>query len=241
LFPAKKKGRAMLRSILRPLGILSLTCFVLAMPQQEAQKQPSPAPTQPPPQTRPAPTPIDDTPASIGILLDSSGSMIGKRDDAVAALKEFVKASNSQDEFFVVNFNDDPYLDQDFTSDSKAIFAALGRADARSGTALYDAILAAANHLQQKARYKKRAIIVVTDGLDNRSRTSLKQLIKSLQGLGMPAVYPVGLFSPGEARRARKPLDLLSGETGGMALYPENEAQLNEMSLHIAQEIRKRQ
>jgi VWFA-related protein len=225
-------------SIVRALFCLSLSFFLLA--QQDAQKQPLPAPAQQEAQQPPAQPPTEEQPASIGILLDNSGSMSAKRDDAVAALKEFVKASNPQDEFFVVNFNDDAYLDADFTSNPKSIFEALGHADARSGTALYDAIMVSADHLRQKSKYKKRAMMVVTDGMDNRSRYSIKQTIKQLHEPGTPAVYAIGLFSRGEARRARKPLDLLASETGGMALYPENETQFNEMVRQIAQEIRKR-
>jgi VWFA-related protein len=225
-------------SILRPLACLLLSFFLLA--QQDQQQQPSPTPTQQEAQQPAAQPPTEEQPASIGILLDSSSSMNAKRGDAVAALQEFVKASNLQDEFFVVNFNNLPYMDQDFTSNYKAIFEAFERMKARGGTALYDAIYASADHLQ-KAKYKKRAIIVLTDGEDNSSRWSLKQVLKHLHEPGMPAVYSIGLFSRGEARHARKPLDLFASETGGMALYPGNETQLNEMSRQIAQEIRKRQ
>jgi hypothetical protein len=81
----------------------------------------------------------------------------GKLSIAIAALQELVKASNAQDEFFVVNFNDDPYMDEDFTSDPKSIFEALGKMDARSGTAINDAVLASADHLQEGASIKRES------------------------------------------------------------------------------------
>jgi len=104
------------------LGFL-LASFMFAAPQQDQQKQPN------------LPPPAEDEPASIGILLDHSGSMRGKLSVAVAALQELVKTSNAQDEFFVVNFNVDAYMDEDFTSDPKSIFEALGKMGARGGTA----------------------------------------------------------------------------------------------------------
>jgi VWFA-related protein len=203
---------------------LFLTCFLLAGPQQEPQKQ-SPPPT------------TEDAPASIGLLLDHSGSMGGKLSVAIAALQELVKASNAQDEFFVVNFNDDPYMDEDFTSDPKSIFEALGKMDARSGTAINDAVLASADHLQEGAKYKKRVIVLVTDGMDNSSHTSSKKMLKILHEPGMPIVYAIGLFQY-EGAGARKALDILTQTTGGKAFYAENEKQLDEMALQIAQEIR---
>jgi len=210
--------------MMRPFVSLCLTCFLLAAPQQEPQKQPLPAPT-------------EDAPASIGLLLDHSGSMKGKLGFAIAALQELVKASNPQDEFFVVNFNDDPYMDEDFTNDPKAIFEALGKMDAGSGTAINDTVLASADHLQERAKYKKRVIVLVTDGMDNSSHTSSKKLLKVLHQPGMPVVYAIGLFQY-EGLGARQALDTLTQETGGKAFYAENEKQLNDMALQVAQEIR---
>jgi Ca-activated chloride channel homolog len=206
---------------------LLLTSLLLSASQQDPQKQPSPSPS-------------EDAPASIGLLLDNSGSMAGKQNAAVGALQELVKASNPKDEFFVVNFNDDPYLDVDFTSDSKSVFEALGRADARSGTSINDTVIAAADHLAKGAKYKKRALVLLTDGIDNSSHMSVKDMLKDLHKPGMPAVYCILLFDSGKAVQARKPLDRLAQETGGKAFYPGNEAQLNEMARQIAQEIRNR-
>jgi len=163
--------------------------------------------------------------------------MRGKLTSAIAALQELVKASNPQDEFFVVNFNDDPYMDMDFTSDPKSIFEALGKMDARSGTAINDTVLASADHLQKGAKYKKRIIVLVTDGMDNTSHTSSKKMLKILHQPGMPVVYAIGLFQY-EGLGARKALDLLAAETGGKTFYPENETQLNEMARQVAHEIR---
>jgi Ca-activated chloride channel homolog len=215
-----------LSSMLRPLVSLFLTSSLLLALQQEPQKQ-SPSP----------PAPTEDAPASIGLLLDHSGSMKGKLGFAIAALQELVKASNPQDEFFVVNFNDDPYMDEDFTSDPKSIFEALGKMDARSGTAINDTVVASADHLEKGAKYKKRVIVLVTDGIDNSSHTSSKKMLKILHQPGMPVVYAIGLLQY-EGVGARKALDVLTQETGGRAFYAENEKQLNEIARQVAQEIR---
>lgn len=202
-----------------------LASFLFVGLQQDEQKQTT------------SPPPPEDAPASIGLLLDNSGSMKGKVSIAVAAFQELVKASNPQDEFFVVNFNDDAYMDADLTSDPGPVFEALGKADARGGTSINDTVIAAADHLEKVAKYKKRIIILVTDGMDNSSHTSSKKMLKVLHQPGMPVVYAIGLFQY-EGLGARKALDMLTRETGGMAFYAENEKQLNDMALQVAQQIR---
>jgi len=101
-------------------------------------------------------------------------------------------------------------------------------------------VLATADHMVKGAKYRKRAIVLVTRGIDDKSRSSAKEMLKGLHEPGMPGVYAIGLLDPLNATRARRVLDLLAKETGGLALYPENEKQLTEMALQIAQEIRKR-
>jgi Ca-activated chloride channel homolog len=120
------------------------------------------------------------------------------------------------------------------------VFEALGRADARSGTSINDTVIAAADHLAKGAKYKKRAIVLLTDGIDNSSHASFKDMLKQLHKPGMPAVYCILLFDSGKAAKASKTLDQLAQETGGKAFYTGNEAQLKEMAHQIAQEIRNR-
>lgn len=214
--------------ISRALLGLFLAGSLLAMPQQEAQK------------TAPAAASSEGAPASIGILLDNSGSMKDKRKEAIATLEELVKASNPNDEFFVVNFNVSPYLDLDYTSNPEAIFKALERADARAGTSLYDAVMAAAVHFQKGAKYKKKIIVLLTDGGDNSSRMSLPQVVEELHKPDMPAVYCIGMFyRQGKSVRGRKELDTLAQQSGGKSFYPGNKKELKETAHQIAQEITK--
>ena len=212
-------------SHLKFISCCSLGLFLaglLAIAQQETQKSAAP----------------EAAPASIGILLDNSGSMKDKRKAAVAALKELVKASNPGDEFFVVNFNQSPYMDVDYTSNQQAIFHALELATAKGPTSMNDALIAAAEHFRKGAKYKKKIIVLLTDGVDNSSRMSFRQVLEELHKPDMPAVYCIGLSYRGKAAPERNQLDLFSQETGGKAFYPENEKQLNNMVRLVIQEIR---
>src|SRR5258708_7889898 len=122
----------------------------------------------------------EDVPVSIGILVDNSGSMRDKRDAVSKAVVNFVRASNPKDEVFIVNFNDWPYLDQDFTDDVNQLRTALNRLDSRGSTALYDAVVAATSHLHDGAHRPKRILLVVTHGQDNMTRATLEQAVRSV-------------------------------------------------------------
>src|SRR5215470_9942213 len=121
-----------------------------------------------------------DVPVSMGLVVDNSGSMRAKRPQVNAAALTFVKTSNPQDEAFVVNFNDEYYLDteHDFTSDQQELNEALSRIDSRGSTALYDAIVGSLGHLK-KAHKDKRVLLVITDGEDDASRMTFDQTVKA--------------------------------------------------------------
>src|SRR5260370_20214357 len=124
----------------------------------------------------------EDVPVSFGLVIDNSGSMRDKRPQVNVAALTFVKTSNPQDEGFVVNFNDDYYLDteHDFTSDLAEMRTALERIDARGSTALYDAVIGSLDHLKKGTRDTK-GILEVTDGDDNASRHSLENPAEQAQ------------------------------------------------------------
>jgi Ca-activated chloride channel family protein len=181
----------------------------------------------------------EDIPVSLGILVDNSGSMREKRAAVTKAVLDLVKASNPQDEVFVVNFNDEPYLDQDFTNDINLLREALDRLDARGGTALYDAVIASAVHLAKAARWGKKVLLVVTDGEDNQSQMSLEQAIRSVQDDNGPTIYTIGILGrEGRERRAIHALEQLSVQTGGVAFFPKNLSEVGEISPVVARDIR---
>src|SRR5262249_60694903 len=122
----------------------------------------------------------EDIPVSLGLIVDNSGSMRDKRAKVEAADLALIKESNPEDEAFVVNFNDEAFLDlphnKDFTSDIKELEEALTRVDSRGGTAMRDAVRMSIDHLKEKAKKDKKALVIVTDGNDNSSVISLESL-----------------------------------------------------------------
>ena len=137
----------------------------------------------------------EDVPVSMGLVIDNSGSMRDKRPRVNEAALTLVQSSNPQDEAFVVNFNDDFYLDldKDFTNSIPELKEALERIDSRGSTALYDAIIGSLDHLK-KASNDKRVLLVVTDGEDNTSHNSLEKTVREIQKTDT-VIYTIGLLS----------------------------------------------
>jgi Ca-activated chloride channel family protein len=187
----------------------------------------------------------EDVPVSFGLVIDNSGSMRDKRQQVNAAALTFVKTSNPQDEGFVVNFNDDYYLDteHDFTSDLGEMRTALERIDARGSTALYDAVIGSLDHLKKGTRDKK-VILIVTDGEDNASRHSLENTVEQAQR-NDALIYAVGVFSDDDIKhnrramkKARTALSQLANATGGLAFFPEDANDTEAICTQIAHDIR---
>ncbi len=181
----------------------------------------------------------EDIPVALGIVIDNSGSMREKRPQVNQAAINLVKASNPNDEVFVVNFNDEYYLDQDFTGAVPKLQEALERIESRGGTALYDAVVASADHLKKNARLDKKVLLVVTDGEDNASRESLEQAIRHLQAENGPTVYTVGILG-GEAhqKRAKRALQEISEDTGGVSFFPKDLSEVDSITRQVAHDIR---
>lgn len=183
----------------------------------------------------------EDVPVSMGLVIDNSGSMRDKRAKVNAAALTLVQASNPNDEAFVVNFNDDYYLDteHDFTADINEMKQALERIDARGSTALYDAVIGSLDHLK-KAHRDKKVLLVVTDGEDNESRHKLEDVIQEAEKSDA-LIYTIGLLneeSKRSARNARKALLDMSEATGGMAFFPEAVGDTEAICQQIAHDIR---
>jgi len=180
----------------------------------------------------------EDIPVAMGIVIDNSGSMREKRDKVNKAALNLVRASNPDDQVFVVNFNDEYYLDQDFTGNIKKLSEALEKVEARGGTALYDAIVASADHLKRNAKLQKKVLFVVTDGEDNASRETLEQAVRRIQEENGPTVYAIGLLGEEKQRRARSALQTLAERSGGIAFLPRTLDEVDEISRTVAHDIR---
>jgi len=185
----------------------------------------------------------EDVPVSMGLVIDNSGSMRDKRPQVNAAALTFVQTSNPQDEAFVVNFNDDYYLDteHDFTSNIEEMKEALERIDARGLTALYDAIIGSLDHLK-KGHKDKKVLLLITDGDDDFSHHTLQDTIAEAQH-SEAIIYAIGLFgkddmTKSKIRHAQRVLQQLADATGGAAFFPEDVGDTEAICTQIAHDIR---
>jgi VWFA-related protein len=180
-----------------------------------------------------------DTPVSIGLLVDNSGSMSSKRAAVASAAIDLVKASNRHDETFVINFSDQAYLDQDFTSDLDRLQMGLSHLSLSGGTALYDTVVTAADKMERSATRPRKALIVITDGDDNASKLTLDNAIHRVRDMQGPIIYSIGLmFGGGESRHAKHDLRELSSETGGIAFFPGSLKDIDSVAAEVARDIR---
>jgi VWFA-related protein len=184
-----------------------------------------------------------DLPVSIALVVDNSGSMYRKRPSVNKSALDLIEASNPQDEAFVVNFSDEAFIDQDFTSDVKKLRDGLAHIESRGGTALYDAVVASSDKLAADAKRPKQVLILITDGEDNASTLNLEQTIGRVQRLSGPVIYSIGLLfgdemTHSEVRHARRALEMLSTETGGMAFFPKSIEQVDQIAAEVARDIR---
>ncbi len=184
-----------------------------------------------------------DLPVSMGLVIDNSGSMYRKRPSVNKSALDLVLASNPQDEAFVVNFSDEAFIDADFTANINKLRDGLSHIDSRGGTALYDAVVASADKLAADAKRPKQVLILITDGEDNASSLNLEQTIHRVQELSGPEIYTIGLLfgdemSRAEVRHARRALEMLSTETGGMAFFPKSIEEVDQIAAEVARDIR---
>src|SRR5882757_9894190 len=179
----------------------------------------------------------EDIPVSMGLVIDNSGSMRDKRPRVNAAALTLVEASNKQDEAFVVNFNDDFYLDldKDFSSSIPELKEALERIDSRGSTAFYDALIGSMDHAK-KGHKDKKVLLAVTDGEDNASRNTLEKTIREIQKSNV-VVYTIGLFSDEDKKnrkKATRALKEIADASGGIAYFPKNVEDINNICEQVA-------
>ena len=185
----------------------------------------------------------EDLPVSIGLLIDSSGSMYDKRAAVDKASLDLVKLSNPKDEEFLVDFSSEAFIDQDFTSDIDKLQQGLSYIKSAGGTAAYDALVASADYLSKNARNPKQVLIIITDGEDNASSATLEQAIRRIQDFDGPVIYSIGLLfgedtDKRESRHARRVLESISEQTGGAAYFPRSLKEVDAIAATVAADIR---
>jgi Ca-activated chloride channel family protein len=181
----------------------------------------------------------EDTPVSVGLLIDHSGSMESKLPNVVTSISGFTRSSNPQDEMFVVNFGDEarvqPMAGKDFTSDPSEITRAVAMA-AEGRTALYDAVSAGLNHLRS-AHWQKRALLLVSDGGDNASRYKYSQVLAQARQ-SQVSIYAIGLVDEWGEEENPHILEQLCKDTGGIAFFPRTASAAIEATKAIARDLR---
>jgi Ca-activated chloride channel family protein len=179
-------------------------------------------------------------PATIGLVIDCSGSMRGRRDDVTAAVTAFAGISHPLDEIFTIHFNEAvwPGLTPGLvaTHDPQRLRALLSAAPARGMTALYDAVDRAADYVRIGTR-DRRILIVVADGGDNASVLSLDVVLEHVRRVNA-VVYSVALVDPDDREARPQVLRRLARETGGDVFTPRRADGVMEAFVRIAQEIR---
>lgn len=181
---------------------------------------------------------VEDVPVALGLVIDNSGSMSPMRLSVNRAAINLVRASNPRDGVFVVNFGENYYLDQDFTSDVGKLEQALAKVDTRGSTAVYDALVASANHLNKNVDIDKKILLLITDGKDNASQETLQETLHQLQQRNGPIIYVIALLGDKDRPQVRSTLEAIARETGGTSFFPENLEEVDAISRTIARDIR---
>lgn len=183
----------------------------------------------------------EDVPVSLGLVVDNSGSMRNKRKRVEGAALAAVKASNPRDEVTIVNFNDEPFQDVEFTNDVKKMEEGLTKIDSRGGTAMRDAVSAAIDYVKRKGKHEKKVLFVITDGNDTAStQITLEKLVQKAHDTEV-VLYFVGLLNEEdkrEAKKAKRAMEALAQASGGIAVFPPEIEEVDKVALSLANEIR---
>jgi Ca-activated chloride channel family protein len=184
----------------------------------------------------------DDSPVSVGVIFDVSGSMSGdKVRRARDALSKFIQTSHDSDEYFLIAFNSRAQLLLDKTRDGDSVLNKLTFVETKSQTALYDACYLGVEKVQRGA-HPKRALLLISDGQDNDSRYTFNELRKLLKESDV-TLYAIGILSGSDAgsslgMEGQGILDELSGVSGGKAFFPRSAAEMDDIFEQIALELR---
>jgi len=184
----------------------------------------------------------EDVPATVGILVDESGSMSGKRNEVLSAAGGFIQTSNPKDEIFVLNFNDSVNRglpdETMFSDDIAQLRTALYRGVPRGRTALNDAVVQGLQHLEL-GHQERKALLLISDGGDNASRRTNAEMLAQVESR-VATIYAIGLFDADDPDRNPRVLRRLADVSGGEAFFPETPAGMTGVCQRIAREIRTR-
>ena len=189
----------------------------------------------------------EEVPVSFGLVIDTSGSMRSKLQTVSDASVSLIKQMRLDDEAFVASFKTEPELVQDFTADRRELEDAISELYTSGGTALLDAIIATADYAQQKGKRRRKALVVITDGMERNSSVKEKEVMEAIKEDEVQ-VYLVGfideemeeksLFGKSPAKRARDLLSRLADDSGGRAYFPKDISEIPSVAAQIAKDLR---
>jgi VWFA-related protein len=178
----------------------------------------------------------EDIPVSLGLVVDNSRSIEPRKQRLDAAAVSFVRKGNVEDETFIVHFDDEVRLSVDFTDSIPNLESALASAKPFGQTAIYDALILALERMEQ-AKHTKRAILLITDGVDNSSKHPLSDAIEAAKRSRV-AVYTVGLLSVSGGQKAEDSLIRIAEATGGRAFFPSTVDEARIYMERVARDLR---
>jgi VWFA-related protein len=190
----------------------------------------------------------EDIPLSIGLVIDSSGSMRTKRERVHSAALSFVRESNPEDETFVVAFDSAAYLQQDFTGSIGDLVDALDTLDPRDQTAMYDAIYLSVDKVGQ-GRMDKKVLLVISDGEDTSSQWGYNKVLDRVRAAKDVTIYAIGLLEENDSRcgglfgrcpqkKAKEGLTEIAELSGGQAYFPKSVDEVETICRKIARDLR---
>jgi Ca-activated chloride channel family protein len=189
----------------------------------------------------------EEVPVSFGMVIDTSGSMRSKLQTVTDSAVSLVKQMRKDDEAFVASFKAEPELVQDFTTDRRELEEALGELYTSGGTALLDAIIATADYAQEKGKQRRKALVVITDGLEKNSSVKEKEVMEAIKEDEVQ-VYLVGfidedmdeksLFGRSSGKKAKELLSRIADDSGGRAYFPKDISEIPAIAAQIAKDLR---
>jgi Ca-activated chloride channel homolog len=188
--------------------------------------------------------PSGDEPQSICILVDTSGSTYSNRDVIWRSLMKLINDLPAKDEVCLIDFSAVAYVDSDLTMDRNKLRDGVKYLKVSGGSAIDDSLTAAAKYLMKNARFRSRAIILLSDGVDNASNGSEGPLAKTLHAWGAPVVYAIDNQTPGPRgpaeRHSGRSLQKLTGDTGGLAWSPKGDTEVDAAVTNLVQTMNHR-
>ena len=189
----------------------------------------------------------EEVPVSFGLVIDTSGSMKSKLQTVSDASVSMIKQMRVDDEAFVASFKAEPELVQDFTADRRELEDAISELYTSGGTALLDAIIATADYAQEKGKRRRKALVVISDGLEKNSSVKEKEVMEAIKEDEVQ-VYLVGfvdeemeeksLFGKSPAKKAKDLLSRIADDSGGRAYFPKDISEIPAIAAQIAKDLR---